>query len=415
MSLLHDSRLLLMDAAWKSTVVLLLAFFASYLLRNRSAALRHALWTAVLMSLLVLPAGRYFGTPLVMTPIITVPAALDGRVSNVARQPVDWNVFLTFLWAAGAFLVLLRLVAAVEWSRRLAASSAPLDAGWPELGIEQRVAIRQSKDLPIPIVAGIFSRSIILPASASQWPVERLRSVVEHEMAHVSRRDCLINVVTEFMCALFWFQPLVWMAARRCREEAEKAADDSVIAGGAAAADYAGHLLSTARAVQSLRIPSIAAAAVTSCSRLEKRLRAILEPQCDRSNLSLRRAMAVLAIVPVCVMLLSSLHPAIAQAQGDKRVHRVGEEGVTAPKVVYKIEPKYTDEARDAKIEGTVLLYVEIDTDGLAKNIEIVRGLDPGLDQNGIDAVEQWRFDPGKKDGQPVRVGARIEINYRLE
>lgn len=114
-------------------------------------------------------------------------------------------------------------------------------------------------------------------------------------------------------------------------------------------------------------------------------------------------------------MLLSSLRPAIAQAQGDKRVHRIGEEGVTAPKLLYKVEPKYTDEARDAKIEGTLVLSLEIDTDGLARNIEVVRGLDPGLDQNGIDAVEQWRFDPGKKGGQPVRVAAKIEINYRLQ
>ena len=415
MNLLHDSRGLLMDAAWKSTVVLLLAFFASHLLGNRAAALRHALWTTVLMSLPVLPALRYFGTPLVMTPVITVPAALSVGIPKIATRPADWNTLLALLWGTGVLLVLVRLVTAVEWSRRLAASSAPLDVAWSGSGIEQRVAILQSKDLAVPIVAGIFSPRVILPASSSRWPVERLRSVVRHETAHVLRRDCLINVVTECVCAFFWFQPLVWMAARRCRDEAEKAADDSVIAGGAAAADYAGHLLAIARAAQSSRIPSIAAAAVTSCSRLEKRLRAILEPQCDRSNLSLRRAMAVLAVVPVCVMLLSSLNPAIAQAQDGKRVHRVGEAGITAPKVVYKIEPKYTDEARDARIEGTVLLSVEIDTDGLAKNVHVVRGLDPGLDQNGIDAVEQWRFDPGKKDGQAVRVAARIEINYRLE
>lgn len=415
MSSFHDSRLLLMDAAWKSTIILLFAFVASHLLRNRAAALRHALWASVLASLLVLPAVRFFGTPLAMTPVITVPAALDGGISKVASNPIDWSILLALLWGAGALLVLLRLVIAIEWSRRLAASSGPLDAGWPEFAGAGRLEIRQNKALSIPIVTGIWNPRVILPASASQWPADRLRSVVKHEMGHVLRRDCLINVVAEFVCALFWFQPLVWVAARRCREEAEKASDDYVIAGGAAAADYAGHLLSTARALQSSRIPSIAAAAVTSCSRLEKRLLAILEPARDRSRLGLRKAIALLAVVPLCVMLLSSLRPAIAQAQGDKRVHRIGEEGVTAPKLLYKVEPKYTDEARDAKIEGTLVLSLEIDTDGLARNIEVVRGLDPGLDQNGIDAVEQWRFDPGKKGGQPVRVAAKIEINYRLQ
>src|SRR6185369_16284526 len=117
---------------------------------------------------------------------------------------------------AGALLVLLRLVIAIEWSRRLAASSVPLDAGWPEFAGKGRLEIRQNKTLFIPIVTGIWNPRVILPASACQWPGERLRSVVKHEMGHVLRRDCLINVVAEFVCALFWFQPLVWLAARRC-------------------------------------------------------------------------------------------------------------------------------------------------------------------------------------------------------
>jgi TonB family protein len=97
-----------------------------------------------------------------------------------------------------------------------------------------------------------------------------------------------------------------------------------------------------------------------------------------------------------------------------ERIYRVGEEGVTPPKVLSKIEPAYTPEARDAKIEGTVGLSVEIDADGLAKNIQITRSLDGGLDQNAVAAIGQWRFKPGEKNGKPVRVGAKIEVNFRL-
>jgi protein TonB len=105
----------------------------------------------------------------------------------------------------------------------------------------------------------------------------------------------------------------------------------------------------------------------------------------------------------------------IATAQNDEKVYRIGEEGVTPPMVLSKAEPVYTDEARDAKIEGTVVLSLEIDSDGLAQNIQVVRSLDGGLDQSAITAVQLWRFKPSEKNGKPVRVMAKIEITFRLK
>ncbi|HXA63697.1 MAG TPA: energy transducer TonB [Bryobacteraceae bacterium] len=105
----------------------------------------------------------------------------------------------------------------------------------------------------------------------------------------------------------------------------------------------------------------------------------------------------------------------IAAAQTGEKIYRIGEEGVTPPKVLSKIEPVYTDEARNAKIEGTIELSVEIDADGLAQNIQVVRSLDEGLDQSAIAAIQQWRFKPGEKNGNPVRVAAHIEVNFRLQ
>jgi TonB family protein len=94
-------------------------------------------------------------------------------------------------------------------------------------------------------------------------------------------------------------------------------------------------------------------------------------------------------------------------------VYRVGG-GVMAPKLVDKVEPPYTQEARDAKIQGPVALTVDIGPDGQATNIEVTRSLEPGLDQKAIEAVRQWRFQPGTKDGAPVTVRAVIEVNFRL-
>jgi TonB family protein len=85
-----------------------------------------------------------------------------------------------------------------------------------------------------------------------------------------------------------------------------------------------------------------------------------------------------------------------------------------APTVTYKRDPEYTEEARRAKLEGAVTLKVVVGADGVAKNIQVVRSLGLGLDEKAIEAVSQWKFRPGEKNGQPVDVPATIEVNFRL-
>jgi TonB family protein len=106
-------------------------------------------------------------------------------------------------------------------------------------------------------------------------------------------------------------------------------------------------------------------------------------------------------------------YPPQGPGQAKDGVYRVGH-GVTPPRPLKKVDPEYTDEARDAKLEGAVVVYVEIWPDGRAHAIRVVRGLGKGLDEKAVEAVEQWEFQPGEKDGKPVKVGATIEINFRL-
>ena len=88
--------------------------------------------------------------------------------------------------------------------------------------------------------------------------------------------------------------------------------------------------------------------------------------------------------------------------------------GVSAPALLYKVEPEYSEEARKSKYQGTVVLRVVIDASGRAVNPEVVRSLGLGLDEKAIEAVKKWRFKPGYKDGRPVAVVAQIEVNFRL-
>ena len=88
--------------------------------------------------------------------------------------------------------------------------------------------------------------------------------------------------------------------------------------------------------------------------------------------------------------------------------------GVSAPSLLFKIDPEYSEEARKAKYSGTVVLYIEVDTSGHIRNPRIIRGIGLGLDEKAIEAVNKWRFKPGMKDGKPVIVAAQVEVNFRL-
>lgn len=88
--------------------------------------------------------------------------------------------------------------------------------------------------------------------------------------------------------------------------------------------------------------------------------------------------------------------------------------GVTAPKLLFKVEPAYSEEARATKVQGTVLLKVTIDVDGRAKDVQVIKGVGMGLDEKAVEAINAWRFKPGELGGAPVPAQAQIEVNFRL-
>src|SRR5438874_1936821 len=94
-------------------------------------------------------------------------------------------------------------------------------------------------------------------------------------------------------------------------------------------------------------------------------------------------------------------------------VYRVGG-GVSAPRAIFAPDPEYSEEARKAKYQGTVVLYMIVGPDGRARDIHVVRSVGMGLDEKAIDAVRTWKFDPARRDGQAVAVQINVEVSFRL-
>lgn len=106
--------------------------------------------------------------------------------------------------------------------------------------------------------------------------------------------------------------------------------------------------------------------------------------------------------------------PSAGDGPGGRISGSSGVELSTYPVVIVKVEPEFTEEARKARVQGTVVLLVDIDERGAVSNIRVRMPLGLGLDEKAIEAVRKWRFKPGTKNGRPVSTPALVEVNFRL-
>ena len=168
-----------------------------------------------------------------------------------------------------------------------------------QLDLKRRCRVRLSDAVPVPMVWGFFRPVILLPADAKHWQPERHRAVLLHELAHIQRRDWLMQTIAQLTCAVYWFNPLVWVAMRRMLAEAEQACDDHVLNAGYQSTDYAQHLLDIVRNVKAAGATSRAAVAMARPSKMEGRLRTVLAENRNRHPVT-KVAVAIGLLVLTC-------------------------------------------------------------------------------------------------------------------
>jgi len=296
------------------------------------------------------------------------------------------------VWSVIAALLLLRWGSGIFRLQRITRAS------------RQESGFRVSDAITTPMTWGAIRPVILVPAYVEDWPAEQRDVVLSHERAHIQRHDWLSQGFAQVMTAVFWFHPLVWVAAAQMRQEAEHAADDATLATGVHASDYADRLMAVARQVSGpSTIPGVA---MVRKPALTSRIAAILDTARTRTGASVAARIGVMLAAVALLVPLSAFQ--------NRNVYHVGDEGVASPSVTYKVQPSYTPEAKEAKIQGGVVLTLVVNAQGRADDIKVTQSLDPGLDANAVAAVGQWLFKPGMKDGQPVDVAVRIEVNFRL-
>src|SRR5262249_47647747 len=136
------------------------------------------------------------------------------------------------------------------------------------------VAVLRHDSVPGPITCGMFRQTIVFPSVAESWSKADLRRAMIHELEHVRRRDCLTHGIARWMCALYWFHPLVWVCWRRLGLEAERACDDVVLSGNDPVS-YADQLVTLAKAITAKATPL--PLAMVSRKDLATRVAAVLD------------------------------------------------------------------------------------------------------------------------------------------
>ncbi|MGC4043599.1 MAG: N-acetylmuramoyl-L-alanine amidase [Armatimonas sp.] len=288
----------------RHAVLLAVATLLSLLLRNRSASLRHALWTSTLGLLLLLPLLQRVSIPLpqalsqslpvlgaeseqeksraniVGTPVAPIGTASAPQVA--APRPFPWLIVAIGIYAATALVLIARWGVGWALAARLARRATPLGA---------------ARGVPVLAAEGVGPLTFGWPKGVILVPHERFaleKLVLRHEVAHVKRADFLWQGIGALACALWWFSPLVWFAARQLRREAERACDDYVLNQGVSAPDYADCLLEVA-AMKPLSLP-FAASLVQG--ELAARVTALLAVGKDR------RPAAPLAVLGLTALLV---------------------------------------------------------------------------------------------------------------
>jgi TonB family protein len=642
----------LLNLAVKSTALLSAAWLAAFALRRRSAAARHMVWMAAFAAALTLPVLSISLPALHLPGMAWLPdasslvfranatsareaasgvaaaAAAPSAAASIRNAPpgsnLDWPLWVMLFWCGGSAALLAQMTVAYFRMAQRRRRSRTFDVA---CHLPAGVRVLEAAAGSMPMTFGVLHPVVFLPSNALEWSEERRAMVVRHELAHIERGDTAMHLAARAALSLLWWNPLAWKAWREFLKEREKAADDLVLAGGARASDYAGHLLEIARSMQSEPATAWAAVAMARRSQLEGRLLSILDGRVSRK--AARRASAFAAAAAAVALsapfaavraqssqtlpadveatiraaasqknheildnaaaafekirnydtaqkLLDSsleIRASVAGEQsaeyaaglvklGDLEAKRsrkdealafyrkavgLGDRAEVAPALVYlgihsieakdrpgamdlfqravtvsdsanttgkaymwiamleqtnpdhaaeaeadfrksiasldansselatslnlfarylmkydraseaeplqkqataivqnletsdraasevasklalraggdvsrpallkKVEPEYTEEARAAKYQGVVVVSVIIEPDGTADNIQVVKSLGLGLDEKAIEAVQQWLFKPGTKNGAAVPVKATIEVNFKL-
>jgi len=348
--------LFLLDLLVKGTVLMALAHLAGWAMRklDAPAAVRRTGWGLAFLGLLLLPLGASVlpqvapleaidpawmcteepgaapgGAPalnLQQAPAESTPDALD-RTTSQSAAPADsgggqregvWPMALVGLWGVGAFALLLRMATGIVRARRLRQESHRVEANaWNDLfavlkrmvGGIRSAELRFHEDIEAPLALGVRHPTILLPPDTEDWPEERRRFVLLHELMHLRRKDIALGLLAQAARALHWPNPLVWTGCRMLRHTSEMACDEAVVAMGEDPHDYARQLVDVARRAITRRNEAAAMLGMARPAKFKQRIQALIEWGDHPTPWGMARKVAATVLIGAVLLSVAALRP----------------------------------------------------------------------------------------------------------
>ena len=385
---------LVLDVSVKAAIVCAMAGLVTLCMRRTSACARSTVWVFTLMALLVLPLAQ-LAPPILNLPVIPevgswfrqgsqtgvfgVPGekTLDsqdglgknpgGSLSSAPSSAASlegWHAWAFLAWAVGMLISFAWLLVRTALGRKILGRCEAADEPWrellgeasAELGLDRRVRLFESDEIGAAVTIGAINPVIVVPAGSSAWPAERRRYILSHELAHIKRRDGLIEVLVLVVKSIYWFNPLVWLAGKALRVERERDCDDAVLNAGARPSDYALFLMDIAAELGAPRGPVWQLSTISQGSNLKERIMCILDPKIDRNRRKRGTAIVFCLLLASLILPLSISGIWQTQAQENdetkqkamelkKKEHELQKKEIELKKMQMELQKKMSDES----------------------------------------------------------------------
>ena len=441
---LHDAAAGLLSYALQGGLLLVVGILLPRALRLRHPRTLLVYWRLLLIAVLVLPLLTAVWQPAAPLPTLAIEGLTIEQVVAttlpVAARGLSWRAVLAIVIGVTLF-ALARLVAGLVFLHRCRRSALPLTpTPDPITNLQRRLGLEipflVSEWFSVPITFGWRRPAVLLPETFRGLSADEQEGVACHELLHIRRRDWPMTVLEELLRAVAWFHPAVWILLPKIALSREQVVDEHVVRLTGKRRQYLDALwrvvCTNQRHANALVVPLLGRSHLVERVAWLKKEKPMSKSRIVMSMLVLVVSVAVAGLVGASVFPAASetamriMPPAVpddskvqdkdAEKDKLKTVSKDSEcDEITHPVAIEKVNPKYPEEARKAKIMGNVIVETEINEKGTVDDIEVIESPDELLSEAAIEAIRQWTFEPALCDGRPVGVYYDLTIKFHLK
>jgi TonB family protein len=318
--------------------------------------------------------------------------------------------YLVWLWFVGALSIFaVWFVSHINFARKLKLTFVN-DSRY-KFVLPKNLTLYQSEQAFSPMLVGLFKQKLIIPENFNDiYSSTQQTLIIEHEICHFDRNDIYWNLIALICVALFWFHPLVWLAYFSFRRDQELSCDQTVLARKQIQSriNYSKALLVAAQNAPPLAFAQLSFKKYGDKHLMFERIKNI------KTNKQATK-LGLVMVVATSVTLLSGLSFAgnsVGKTDNEKQVFRTPPKEKASLMPIIRVEPKYPIKAAMEKIEGSVVLKFDIDTDGSVKNVEVVVGKPANIfDKVAITALKQWQYEVSNELSQ----NNLVQLDFRMD